>query len=174
MLLFIMLANLADIDYLPGLLLGNPNYFHHGWVHSLGVAIAVGGVVGLCRKFRGGRFWPTLLVSGGVYYSHIILDYLTDDQSLPYGVMLFWPFANSYYTAGQPIFLSADKSSKAEDFFVSLFTSHNFLAALREFLIFLPILAILLWAKNRKRGHPFQFSFGTFFKGSDEARRSGS
>ena len=50
---FIFLANLPDADFLPGILLGCPNLYHHGIFHSLGAALAValvGGGIFFCGK----------------------------------------------------------------------------------------------------------------------------
>lgn len=41
----VVLANLPDLDFLPGLLLGDPMYFHRQGRHSITTAIIVGLVV---------------------------------------------------------------------------------------------------------------------------------
>ena len=48
---FVFLANLPDADFLPGLLLGFPNLYHHGIFHSLGAALAVSAAIS-CLFFR--------------------------------------------------------------------------------------------------------------------------
>ena len=36
------MGNLPDLDFIPGLLLGKLNAFHHGWTHSfVGVSLMV-------------------------------------------------------------------------------------------------------------------------------------
>ena len=47
MFVFIFIANLADVDYIPGFFVGNPNHFHHGMTHSIGFAIFTGLIFGL-------------------------------------------------------------------------------------------------------------------------------
>ncbi|MFQ5584839.1 MAG: hypothetical protein ACE5GL_10425 [Calditrichia bacterium] len=38
-LLFVFVANVPDLDFIPGLIIGKPNIYHHGVSHSLGVGI---------------------------------------------------------------------------------------------------------------------------------------
>jgi len=53
-LFFMLLANLPDADFLPGLLCGRPNLYHHGAFHSLGAALGVAalGAGFFCLKKR--------------------------------------------------------------------------------------------------------------------------
>lgn len=39
---FVFAANAADMDFLPGFLIGNPNLFHHGPTHALIAAVVFG------------------------------------------------------------------------------------------------------------------------------------
>src|SRR6266540_3200703 len=39
--LYLLIANAADLDFLPGLLIGDPNRYHHGISHSLGFAVLI-------------------------------------------------------------------------------------------------------------------------------------
>ena len=40
-LLFVLFANAPDLDFVPGILLGDPGAYHHGISHSLGFALMV-------------------------------------------------------------------------------------------------------------------------------------
>ena len=39
--LVILVSNLPDFDFIPGILLGEPNRFHHGISHSFGFVIMI-------------------------------------------------------------------------------------------------------------------------------------
>lgn len=150
-LFFMFLANLPDADFLPGLILGRPNLYHHGVFHSLGAALAVaaigaglfqlqrprdgarwGGRVGARRH---GRFWGMAAMIFLIFYSHLLLDFFTRDLVAPYGLPLWWPFSSRYVIAPQPFFINITRSSVSADFFSSLFNRHNLGAALREVLL---------------------------------------
>jgi len=136
LLFFILLSNLPDLDFLPGFLIGEPSLFHHGVSHSLGMAILTGLLGGafFWRK-KGTSFWSGSLVIGLTYYFHILLDYFTVDERLPFGMMMVWPFSNEYYISNFKIFDKMVRSDQSGDFFQSLFCMTNFWVALKELLI---------------------------------------
>ena len=37
--LYVFMANIPDLDFIPGFLMGRPNLLHHGISHSLGAAV---------------------------------------------------------------------------------------------------------------------------------------
>jgi hypothetical protein len=86
--LFILLANLADLDMLPGMFFGNAEMFHRGFTHSLAgslvCALLVGGIAKVWKKASFSKFF---LLSLAAYISHIMLDALTG-----YVNFAFWPF----------------------------------------------------------------------------------
>jgi membrane-bound metal-dependent hydrolase YbcI (DUF457 family) len=153
--IFVALANLPDIDYLPGFLLGQPNQFHHRWVHSLGFALLIGLLGGLVlwqrrrktalQEITDGKpwqFWPACLAISAAVFSHCVLDLLTEDTSLPYGMMLLWPFEWSFYDVSWSLFPSTHKSNQSATFFASVLHWYNIKLALREFLIMAPIVGL--------------------------------
>ncbi len=127
----VFLSNLPDADFLPGLLTGFPNRYHHGIFHSLGAALAVSVVIWIFFRKKQ-QPWRLFALAFIVYCSHLLLDFFTRDFSAPYGLPLFWPFSKSYYIAARPIFSNITRSSRSSDFFSSLFNSHNLKAALLE------------------------------------------
>jgi len=87
----ILLANAADFDFVPGILLGNAARFHHGGMHSFGAAMICGVIAGMVfgmwkKKFSSKVF----LVSSCAYASHIVLDYFNDAHN---GLPVFWPLS---------------------------------------------------------------------------------
>jgi membrane-bound metal-dependent hydrolase YbcI (DUF457 family) len=129
---FILLANLPDADFLPGLLLGFPNRYHHGIFHSLGAALAVSAIGGLIFSRAKQNAWRLSGLVFLIFSSHLLLDFFTMDFTAPFGLPLFWPFSKNYYIAGHPIFINITRSARSADFFPSLFSSHNLKAALLE------------------------------------------
>ncbi len=131
-LCFMFLANLPDADFLPGLLLGRPNLYHHGAFHSLGAALAVAALGAGLLRLKTHRFWRPAAMIFLVFFSHLLLDFFALDYVAPYGLPLFWPFSGRYFIASRPFFLNITRSPEANDFFISIFNRHNLGAALRE------------------------------------------
>lgn len=151
-LLFVLVANLPDIDFLPGLLMGHPNKFHHTLTHTLGFSLLIGGFLGAIFSYkRGKRFLPYFFLFAGVCYSHIVLDFFTVDTSRPYGVPMFWPLSSIYFISPFSIFMAVHKSGNNETLISSLFVMHNLWVALWEIILFTPVLFIIKFVKKRSR-----------------------
>jgi membrane-bound metal-dependent hydrolase YbcI (DUF457 family) len=150
---FILLSNLPDADFLPGILRGQPNLYHHGIFHSLGAALVVAAIGAALLYPRRRRF---LFHAAGiflVFYSHLLLDFFSLDTVAPYGLPLLWPFSSRYFIAAKPFFINIVRSSESGDFFISLFNRHNLAAALREILVLgglAAFMALLRWRLGRK------------------------
>jgi membrane-bound metal-dependent hydrolase YbcI (DUF457 family) len=98
----VVLANGPDIDFLPGLLIGQPGAFHRGFTHTLGAAVLVGMTIWLVSRLMGRRARSTWRVScwaTAVYASHLLVDFVTMDSHPPYGARFLWPLSDSYYLA---------------------------------------------------------------------------
>ena len=84
----IVLANAADLDFIPGILVGNPDLFHHSFTHSFTAAAAAGLLFASAAKIWQKRaFLKHFLISFFAYSTHVVLDFLLDHSPLP----LFWP-----------------------------------------------------------------------------------
>ncbi|MFQ5648747.1 MAG: metal-dependent hydrolase [bacterium] len=152
LLLFVLLANLPDIDFLPGLILGKPNLFHRHYLsHSLGISVMVGFVFAMftCHNKRE-KLFTHFLIFTSVYFSHVFLDAFSFDTAQPVGVPMLWPFSQEYIVSPFPIFIAVKKSNNSATFFQNLFIMHNLGAALWEFLVFVPVVSIIKLAKHRK------------------------
>jgi inner membrane protein len=154
-LCFAFLANLPDGDFLPGLIRGHPNLYHHGIFHSLGAALAIAGLSGLFFFLKKQPAWKRSFMVFLVFYSHLLLDFFTWDFAPPYGLPIFWPFSTKYFIAAHPFFINITRSAHSANFFSSLFSRHNLDAALRE-LVLLGGLALLAamarWLMDRHSG----------------------
>jgi len=153
-LFFVFLANLPDADFLPGILLGKPNLYHHGIFHSLGAAAAVAVAGGWIFYLKKKSFRAAAAVIFLVYYVHLLLDFFARDLVAPYGLPLFWPFSDRYFIAARPIFINVTRSRSSHDFFSSLFNGHNLGAALREIAILggmtLAVVLLRRWLRKRR------------------------
>lgn len=147
LLIFILVANLPDIDYLPGFLMGKPNKFHHGMTHSISLAVLIGCILGLIYFMKERRNFVKYFFSFSMTYSsHLLLDFLGKDTSYPYGEQLFWPFSNIYFMSPIAIFSDVHKASSSKIFIQSLFNWNNLGTVVIEAIILLPIIWLI---KNR-------------------------
>jgi len=144
--LYLFAANAPDMDFLPGLIVGEPGKFHHGVSHSFGAAILFGLTVWLAITFyKRKNNWFGPLLGTILYSSHAVLDYLGADNGPPYGIPIFWPFTNAYYASPIPIFLDIQRPMPSgTDFVLGLMSVHNLAAAIVEFLLLCP----LIWATS--------------------------
>lgn len=151
-LFYIICANFPDIDFLPGFLIGEPNRFHHGISHSIGFSVLFGLPVALflCWKKNEG-FLRSFFIFFSLYFSHILLDYLADDTSTPYGEPLWWPISSKYYISPFSVFTDIQRVSLGGrlSFITSLVNLHNLWAITVEFLVFLPIIGLTDVTKRR-------------------------
>ena len=156
-LFYILCANLPDLDFLPGFLIGEPNRFHHGISHSLGFAVLFGLLVGFFLHWRKNEgFLRNFLVFFSLYFSHLILDYLADDTSAPYGEPLWWPISSKYYISPILIFTDIQRVSSGDrlSFLTSLINLHNLWAITLEIIVFLIILGFIVVIR-KKSAHQY-------------------
>lgn len=113
----VALANLPDIDYVPGILTGDLNAYHHHYSHTLGWLMLTS--VGIWMIWKalvpeiGGRQYSFLFLTIG---SHLILDYITANPTYPYGILLLWPLSNDHYLAANSLFWNPAKADWGEIF----------------------------------------------------------
>src|SRR5262245_42639425 len=86
----VLLAGAPDIDFVPGLVIGQPAAVHRGPTHTLVAAVAVGATVGLGAWLlrRGYRPLFVGLWAAAAYGSHLLIDCITVDAVPPYGIQL--------------------------------------------------------------------------------------
>lgn len=151
LVLAVFVANLPDLDFLPGLLVQNANRFHHGITHSLGALVVVVAVVAAVARWRHSPVRPLVTLAALAYGSHLVLDMLAVDTRPPFGIPLFWPLHGAYVLSPLPLFLDVRRAADPSLFWVSLFSRHNFLAVMRESLLLGGALAASLAVHRRKQ-----------------------
>jgi inner membrane protein len=136
-LILLWMANLPDIDYIPGVLTGHINAFHYEYTHTAGWVAAMTAALWFVwrtkeRRVRGTLF-AIMLVAGS---SHLLADWVTDDQSAPFGIMALWPLTDHRYLCPVHVFGSLWKAEWSD-----VFRLHNGKVVLLEVLACLPLLA---------------------------------
>ena len=141
LILLILLANLADFDFLVGL--------HHGFTHSFAAAVFV--ALGVSCVWRiAGTFWRSATLYFLAYSSHLLIDLFTGAKlgwnATASGIPLFWPWRKEF---GSPLILVVGVRHKD---FPALFSMENLQSSSYELLIFGVITAALmvLWVQHQK------------------------
>ena len=139
----VFLACAADLDYIPGLIMGNFNLFHQQSSHSIGWAVLLAVTAWLVARARdpaaGLRIMTFLLV---LTSSHLVIDLLTSDASIPQGIMIAWPLSDRYVFLPFHVFPNMAKQDWTE-----ILKSRNFMVAGVELVITLPILVTVFACK---------------------------
>jgi len=85
-----LLGNLADFDFIPGVIMHKADLIHRGPSHSVGAAFIAGSVCAAAYYLWKKRdFIRVFYVSSLAYFTHIALDFFTNS---PRGVRFWWPF----------------------------------------------------------------------------------
>ena len=135
----------ADLDFLPGLVVGDPARFHNAFTHSFAFAGAVGALLALARPADRGRW---MILGAMAFASHLLLDYLTFDDSPPFGIPLYWPWSSSRFTSAAPVFDNVVRSGGAA------MIRHNLRVAGIESLLIAPAAAAICWWRHRTSARP--------------------
>jgi inner membrane protein len=151
----LLLANLPDLDFLPGFIIGNIGEYHHGLSHSLIVSFSLALIfyftlIHYLKGISKNRILGCCIISA---LSHPILDYFSKDSSLPYGVPLFWPFQANHYISTIPLFTDVQRNQDSVgNFFSSLLLNPNNIRGVAiESLFAGTIIFAIIGLKNRSR-----------------------
>lgn len=148
LLLFAGLSQLPDLDFLPGLLVGRLDAFHHGPSHSLGAACLAGCLAWLYGRQRGDA-WRWGLLAFVLVLAHALVDALGRDYRPPYGVPLAWPLDGRYLIAEWAFFLDVRRGPLGWDVMW-----HNLKAMGLELAVLGPPAALVLWLRTRRQPAP--------------------
>jgi len=151
---YIIVANAPDLDFLPGLLLGEPNLYHHGISHSIGFGFLVSLVAAWLITRKGETsFRYELFFLSFCFGTHLILDFLSMDARPPYGIPVLWPFSSAYYMVPilPPVNHSMLDHATIGQFFSDAFSLHNLYVIGLEILLTVPFIFILVWRRKKNR-----------------------
>jgi membrane-bound metal-dependent hydrolase YbcI (DUF457 family) len=133
------LAVAPDIDILSS--------SHRTVTHSVGALCLVAATVALAARWRGWPVFATTLACAIAFGSHLLLDWLGHDSSLPAGLMALWPFSDAFYISGIDLFADVSRRYWRPEEFVF----GNALSISRELAILLPVAAVAWVARARGR-----------------------
>jgi membrane-bound metal-dependent hydrolase YbcI (DUF457 family) len=148
LLLALLLANLPDADFLPGLLIGDARAFHRSGTHTLLAATVVGVLFALLAGRRDRDYGRAFVFAFALYTSHLVLDGITPDTSGLAGIQLFWPFSDVFVSAPIPLppavrsFIDLRLGDSGGAFFSRLFSVRAIAVFLVDGLIFAPLLLV--------------------------------
>jgi inner membrane protein len=144
LLLFCMVLAVApDLDFLPGLLQGQPALYHQGISHSFAFALVVGLFGALLLRPRAYGLLATWGLLFAAYSSHLLIDLFGPDNRPPYGIPLFWPLSDSTYLSPLSIFWGvrhvAQTSATTAQWFAGIAHPYNVGAILIELALIGPL-----------------------------------
>jgi len=158
LLWYIVAANAADFDFIPGIILGAPNVYHHGISHSIGAAFIFSLMAAtLLTKWLHLPRWTLFTGCLGAYSTHLVMDYFAQDARPPIGIPIFWPFQEKYYTPAHPFLPAFSHGSRdlsnITEFLSGIFSAENLQTIWIEFLFCLPIVFLyaLFQSLHKKR-----------------------
>ncbi len=150
LLLLVLLANLPDLDFLPGLFIGQPEAFHRGASHSAAAALLCGGALGAVGWWRGARVGLWFALGAGAYGSHLVLDFFSPATDASSGLPLLWPLSAERFLSPWPLFLSIEKSGVGAGFLASLLSAHNLVAVVWEAVLLAPVVAAAFFLQRQR------------------------
>ena len=154
----ILLANLPDLDFLPGWLDGDANQLHLSFTHSLTFAILISLALSSVWRIAPG-FWRSALLYFTAYSSHLLIDFFSGIKIgwtyTGYGMPLFWPWSKEF---SSPLILTFGVRHKD---FAALFSLDNVWSCTYELLTcsIITVVALVLWQRRLKS--PSSESFGS-------------
>jgi inner membrane protein len=156
LILCVFIANTPDLDFIPGLILGRPNLYHHGISHSIGAAVLFSCILAFTFNYRRREnFWKTLWLSLILYCSHLLLDYISFYSRPPIGIPIFLPLSDAYYISPFPVLppVTHSKLTHAETalFLKEVFSWHNFSVILLEAAVLIPFTFIIHLVRKKTR-----------------------
>lgn len=142
----IFAAVAPDLDFLPGIAIGDPNRFHQLGSHSLLASLLAGMIAGLATvptRWRAGVVGVTV---GLAYASHLLLDYFTHDPRAPFGIPLLWPLSSEHFTSPSSVFRGIVHGVPGEgmgEVVSHIFSMHNLVSVGIELAVTLPLLVLV-------------------------------
>ena len=141
----VVIANLPDVDFLPGILLDDPRFFHHQATHSLVAVVMVSLLTGAIASWWklnriGWGVW-----GGGLYLSHLVLDFLVNDPTPPFGVQFLWPFSKTYFISPITPFRRFDYFDSTVGVLASLLSLYNFGTIVWELVLMSPLVGLAFY-----------------------------
>jgi membrane-bound metal-dependent hydrolase YbcI (DUF457 family) len=151
----VVVANLPDLDFIPGALANEPVLYHRTIGHTLPAAVLCGLIIAAVVTRFGRRFWEIAFLGFMVYSSHLLTDMLHFGGG-NIGVQILWPVDQGWYTIKTPLMRSTSpllhfqRGQYSAGFFASLLSYAFVRAAVLQALLFMPLLLPAWWIRARR------------------------
>ena len=151
----IFCANAADLDFIPGLIVGDLNRYHRLASHSITALIGFS-LICTFLAWRCNRQALRIGLWCGLFYAtHLLLDWMSTDTRPPVGIPLLWPFLDHTYSSPFVLALGISHGGTGASTLAALrdlFSLRNLQVMLMEVMLLGPILALSLWVRKRRKG----------------------
>jgi membrane-bound metal-dependent hydrolase YbcI (DUF457 family) len=118
---------------------------HNNELHGVGFALlTLAAAAPVFRLLGWRRPFGLALAAAAAWTSHILLDYLNVDTSVPIGLMALWPFSARHFKSPVPIFLDIWRTLSPAGI------RHNAVAAAIELAVLGPVLAAVWRGRTRR------------------------
>jgi hypothetical protein len=129
----------ADLDLLVGR--------HSQFTHSLGMTVLVGAaaIAWLARGRRHTARGVLVLAAAAAaaYGSHVLLDWLGQDATPPFGITALWPLTGRYYISGLDVFMGVSRRP-----WLPGHAWYDLLAVTREVTVLAPVALAAWWIRR--------------------------
>jgi membrane-bound metal-dependent hydrolase YbcI (DUF457 family) len=123
---------------------------HRLYTHSIAAVGLVALLAALSLRAAGGRVAAAgsrgalVVAAAAAYASHLMLDWLGDDRSVPIGIRALWPFTDTYFQSSLRWFPPVERR-----YWLPGFWSANLRAIGWEMALLAPLVAVAVWARAR-------------------------
>jgi membrane-bound metal-dependent hydrolase YbcI (DUF457 family) len=148
----LVVANLPDIDFLFGMPAGDASRYHWGPTHSITAALIAGALAAVIMRLLHRPVWRAACLTTAAWASHVLLDLMLGPvHSEPYGLSVFWPFADERRMLPWAVFHLYPGDEGIRNPFTALFHPRVLPLIGRELLVLGPIV-LAAWVWQRRRG----------------------
>ena len=130
-----VLAATPDLDLLFG-------RFHRTMTHSfasVAIVAAVAGLVTLRTRLPRSAMTRIVVMCAGAWATHLLVDWLSADQSTPRGIQLLWPFDGRWFISGWDVFVGSERHQLLS----AATMKRNVQAVAQEIALVMPIVMVL-------------------------------
>ena len=145
-LIFAGLGAVPDVDILV-------EGTHRLYTHSIAAVGLVALLAAVALRSAGGRIAGAgsrralVIAATAAYASHLLLDWLGDDRSVPIGIRALWPFTDAYFQSELRWFPPVERR-----YWLPGFWTANLRAIGWEMLVLMPLAAMAMWVRARQTG----------------------
>jgi membrane-bound metal-dependent hydrolase YbcI (DUF457 family) len=125
---------------------------HRLYTHSIAAVGVVALLAAISLRATGTRVAEAssraalVVAATAAYGSHLLLDWLGDDRSVPFGIRALWPFTDAYFQSSLRWFPPVERR-----YWLPGFWTANLRAIGWELLVLAPLVACAIWMRARSR-----------------------